>query len=652
MAQANNRAIVSGRLGLYDRGDQRLNPPNSLVVGTNIMFTDPDGTITRLPAKLALNFAPYLGANLIKNFAAYRRIGESVRYIILDSAGNFYDSGAGSPGTPILTLSGSIDFSSLTLFNHFYFTVHDTVTGLTAATGGFLYVYDPDLGSVARKAAGVRPTTQLTLAASATNGVVEPGQHILAYSFVTNSGFVTKPGGHQIVTMPAGTRKKIDVTNISVGGAAVTKRWIWLSKALQFYDNNLENPELFFVKEIADNVTTSQTGANGIDAYDSALVASADKYSFNLEEIPAGTALCVYSGSLVSVGENANRSYARVSQPGEPEVFSSIDGFISAAPGDGEGLKNCKAISTTLLLFKSMRTLFTFRTEDPPNAWPTPDILDVGNGAEFSMIAEILDSSTATIEGGLIIANANGLHHFTGHFPVIPLSFNISDAWTNVVRGSSSAELKSSNVIVDSVKKRIYVQIGNTLFFADYSNGLTKDAIAWSKWTLPGNPTRLRLHAIQSPNDFDILIVFANLVFGASTGTQEIRSLDEAGIGVDSEDNINGVITYIPWEIETSPVNLNDFTVKDHLQGIVIQGSTVGGEVEMKARNNITGREVAILPNIDAGGLTLHDPLFRNVEFTDKYIAVNFKPRSSNPANFNLMRLGLTVDPEAEADPQ
>lgn len=646
--------------GLYSRGARHHVPDGHLTTARNLTFLAHGQVGIRNSVRTVIEMSSALAGATIVRFHSYIRTGETPRLIVLDSAGKFWDVKVDGSVAPIniLTIAGATDFTGLTLYNRFYFMPHDRVTGMDPASGGALYVYDPGVNVAARKAAGTKPASNLTLAVSATNGNVEPGFHVLAVSFKTNSGFLTAPAGHASVTSPSGTKKKIDVTTIATGGAAVTARWIWMSKAVKFYDGNLTSVPLFFVKEIADNSTVALTGASGIDAFDSALGASADKYTFNLEEIPAGVAMCDYDGSLVIVGEKANPSVARVAVSGDPEAFNSADGFISCALGDGEGLKNAASKDGVLFLYKSARSYGIRRLIDTPvNAWGQPDILDVGNGAECFGVARVLESNNPLLAGGLLIHNFAGMHAFNGAFPTFPLTRNIDQFWATALKEATVSDYTRSNTAVDPMNKRIYCCIGNRLLYGDYKDGLDSENIRWSDWTLPDANASVQFATAFSIVNKSVTVYYANLT-GCTGGTTQIRAI-ESFPTIDMMDSYipnppttSGANTQIPidWEIETAPIQGFPNTVLDHIGHMIIDGVINAGVVRIELRNaalTASNGDIELIrfgePNDKLGYVG------RSADFTSKLITARLFPEKS--ASFALNHVVLYGSPDSDALP-
>jgi hypothetical protein len=388
------------------------------------------------------------------------------RFLVMDTTGKLFDTGSATPAVAIFTGAAGDDFSAINLNNRVYITIHNRITGKAAEK---IYVYD---GTTFRAAAGIAPATNPG-AANGAAGVVEAGIHLIAFAWETASGFITKYGPAVQYLAPGAV--KINVTSVSNGGAGVVAKHVLATKVIPNYDGNQDNYEFFFVPngKINDNVTTSIT----IDFLDSQLVDSGDTLLDQLDTIPAGVFLCEHEGRLVSGGEEANPSFARVSLPGKPESFSAIDGFIKCSPGDGGGLKNGRSFKGNLYTFKSNRTYATHDNGGAPSEWPVSQI-DGGIGAEAFSIADVLDSKTFT-RNMLFVMGRSGLYAFDGAYGQLPLSYNQDAVLQNYFNDKCS-------LIANPVTKEIFVILdghpSKHIFVYNYMEGLSYDRIRCCPW--------------------------------------------------------------------------------------------------------------------------------------------------------------------------
>jgi len=397
------------------------------------------------------------------------------RFIYLDAAGNFRDSVAG-PGNIILTIAGATDFSAITVNDRFYFFPHDREIGMVAQ---FLYVYDPVLSATARKAAGRRPTNPpdgaFALAAGAA-GNTEPGFHILGVAYETNTGFITRPALYQTITAAA-VRTSISLTSIPIGPAGTIARHIVMSKVVKNYDGNPEGYNLFFAIKINDNVTVALV--NAVNLYDTQLISSADYLKDNMEEIPAGLQLCTFDGRMIMCGENADSTLVRVSKSGEPEVFSSIDGFVKCYKGMSAGpVRSVKATHGVLYMFKRYSTFSTRDNGKTPSSWSV-DQIDAGLGAEVFSVAEVWESVDNGYRGGVFVSNYTGFFYLSGGVYSDNLARNIDADWSSNVILSN---LNNLATVFDSFNQCAYINVTELIYLCDLELGTQMPR--YSRWFL------------------------------------------------------------------------------------------------------------------------------------------------------------------------
>ncbi len=476
---------ITAHRGLYSRNDDPAPPAGFMNRATNLVFDQPsieygDLLINTSKARVREQFTAIgnLPANSVRFYIYKKSTGD--RLIILDSTGNIWDA---TSNEIICSVPTAIDFHGITLNDRFYFTPHNLVTGIN---GEFLYIYDPTFplvsGFRARKAAGAPATGTFTVAVSAVNGSIEPGIHMIAISFKTNTGFITKPALHTSFTAPSGTKKKLSLTAIPIGPDYVTSRIIWMSKVQLNSDGNLKAAELFNAYEIENNTTTSL--ADIIDKYDTDLQQSADPYTDLLPEIPAGTYLSLVGGRLVNCGAYLDPDTLRISNPSEPEAIDSVDGIRQIEKGLGGGIKTTRPMRGNIAWWKSYMTGVLRPNDDDPVNWPY-DVIDSALGSEPYGVSESIEYPGLVFDNYLV-ANKAGLHLFNGGYadPLTPLSYNISPSWE--AAGSLTA-IKAIKIVVDPLAYRIYALVpgsGGVMnwFMGDFSDGLSADAIKWSPW--------------------------------------------------------------------------------------------------------------------------------------------------------------------------
>lgn len=475
---------ISSFRGLFDRGRSEAVPQDHARSSQNNEFLM-GGVKTRSGFDLSLT-----KANL-RRIAIYKRTGEATRLLVLDNAGNLYDSLDLS--TPILTVVGMTDFSMITISNRAYITPHDGVTGLA---GQKVYVYQ---GSGTARPAGGNPPSGFTLgvATSGSSGSIEAGYHLFAVAYETDSGYITKggPTAWTLYTAPGGF--KADLSAIPVGPAGTVARHVLASKKIpttgvNTYTGRQEDYELFFVPggKISNNTATTVT----VDFFDANLIDSADYLLDQLSEIPAGVTIGSFGTRMVVGGENLNPWYVRLSKGANPESFDSLAGFINAVPADG-GVSNTFDYRGNIYILKASGSTYTTTDNNQdPNTWAGPFKLDLGIGAYPHSVGIILDRESVSSEN-VLVADKGGLWKFHGIFDEQPLTWKIQDIWDRI----NSAAMKTVEVKIDPIRKTLYVNVPldgatspNNILYGDWSEGLTPIDIKWECWKIPSdNPVSM-----------------------------------------------------------------------------------------------------------------------------------------------------------------
>jgi hypothetical protein len=489
MSKRDHPAIVLDIIkGLFARRGVLLPPNGYLVDATNLQFNPlPTGVESIFTNQILRSRESFiLEATLTGALTGYRKFHfYNGRILYSIDSGILKDFTA---GTTIATTGGAgSHHRGLTLNGRFYFTPVTTGGGYTGSSGEFIYVYDPSLSATARKIAGTKPGAGM-LAAAGAAGVIEPGKHVYAVSFITNTGFITKPGSHvALVTAAASTKTALTV--IPTGGSFVVKRRLWMSKVVREHDGNLTTVPLFFIGDINDNVTTTAT----LDAYDSQLISSADPYMDLLEEVPAGAFLTMFDDRLVSCGESANPYIVRISNQNEPEAFDSVDGLREINKYDNAafgGVTTTRSLRGNLHCWKVDRTYVLKPNGLIPAEWEI-EIIDTTLGASPESISEILGDSNP-YNDLLLVGNPSGLYLYDGGYTnqLFPLSYNIEPLWRSNARDPLDYNT-GMKIRIDPQNFRLYAIMPQYLhssaesgiFYGDFSDGLSYDKIKWSIWT-------------------------------------------------------------------------------------------------------------------------------------------------------------------------
>lgn len=484
--------------GWWSRGGEDSVPPDHFVDCENVQFRQSSfKTRDGLDLYLAVS-------RPVRMYTFTQQQKQSL--IILDDAGNFYDSGGLAPTTPILSIPGAQDFGMASINGRAFITpakIHTDAFGnkfILGMTGQFVYVYDPTTG-IARKAAGNPPVGTLTLASGAA-GSVEAGFHNFAVAYETNTGYITQIAGFAAINAPGST--KIDVSNIPVSpDSFVVARRLVATVAIDptEYTGDLQGYQFFFIPggRIADNTSTTAT----VDFFDADLLEDASHLLDLLSEIPAQAGLNTYHNRMIGWASATDISLMRVSYPGEPEAMDAVSGLL-IAPLDGTPLTNGQEFRDVLYGFKKVRTYAWSDNGDVPTSWPLITI-DEGIGASNHGIATVLDSGGVNIDF-LIIVDYSGMMLFNGTYTRPELSWKIRDFWIGLDRNN----FLNIQILNDTIKQLIVMTLPYLqLLVGDYSNGLNPKDIRWTKWIFNVETTTIALietnkivigsHALYTP---------------------------------------------------------------------------------------------------------------------------------------------------------
>jgi hypothetical protein len=379
---------------------------------------------------------------------------------------------------PILTISTMTDFGLLSYAGRAYITPFTTelAGGLNrerGISGEFLYVYKGD-GTPARKAAGNKPTTNITIAHGAL-GYTDAGWHIFGYVYETDTGYLSAPAG--LVAFQTVAASSVSFSTVAPSSQPfVTKRHIVASKVIQIYNGDVNGYQLFFIPgaTIPNNIGTTLAD---ISFYDSALLLDASHLIDNFQEIPAGVGLTSYSNRLVMYGEYNNMSVARVSSVGEPEAISQVDGLINVQP-DGNPLTNGAELRDVLYLFKRNKTIAYVDNGDVPATWK-PTTVDTAMGCGVHGIGTVLDSGSSNIDF-LMVGTFKGLTLFNGTYILPELTWKIQEFWTAQDFKNNSRHIQ---IVNDPVSQILYIVTSDrNMLYGNYANGLDPKKIRWCPW--------------------------------------------------------------------------------------------------------------------------------------------------------------------------
>jgi len=512
--------VVAEVQGLFARSAlQDATPPDHLSVAENIAYTE-RGFRTRSGS---IKLHDVVGG--VRRFYSYKRLDEVARLLILNDAGQLYDST--NLTAPILNIGPTmIDFSAAQYYNRIYITPHDRNKGLENVG---VYVYD---GTTCRVAGGPAPSGSLVCTNSGLSGHVEQGTHLFAVSFETESGYITKPGPAIYGSVVADGSHAVDIAGIPIGPVGTVARRILATRRIAEYNLNQDGYEFFYVPSgrITNNLESTAT----VDFYDGDLVLSADYLFDQLDFIPAGVGIGVYQDSLITWGEFKDPSIVRISKQGDPEGMDAVAGYMIVAPNEAGGVKNCVQFRDSLYIMKSQRTFSTSRDLTNPDTalfWRVISI-DEGIGTECFGAATVLDTAGPNTDAYIILSRT-GMFTFNGIYSQPEFSWKIDRFWQNI----DTATFNLSQVINDVVGGRIYVLLpsGNILV-ADYRNGLSYGTIRWSHWTFPWPVNAIGID-IDSDQRVNILLGANSIIWKLDTDYKH----DDMG---DGDNAINTVVEY------------------------------------------------------------------------------------------------------------
>jgi hypothetical protein len=343
--------------------------------------------------------------------------------------------------------------------------------------GEFLYVYAGD-GTNARKAAGAGMSGTMTIANGAA-GHTDAGLHLFGFVSETRSGYLGPAGVLTQFTTSAASSVSFGAIPTS-GDPNVIRRHLVATKALPTFNGDLQGYQYFFVPDATiDNNT--DTFLNNISFYDQDLLDDASYLFDNYTEIPAGSVLSLYHDRLILGCTYTDISLLLVSEIGEPEAISQIDGLI-VVPLDGTPVTNAQELRDVLYVFKNSRTVSYADNGDAPATWSLV-VIDNALGTTQHGIATVLNSGTASVDF-LIVCTYQGISLFNGRFAAPELSWKIENFW----RGQDRDNFNLIQIINAPIQKEIYIVLpDNRMLCGNYGNGMTTKDMRWAPWSfLPG----------------------------------------------------------------------------------------------------------------------------------------------------------------------
>lgn len=470
--------VIDQLMGLYNQGEPEDVPQDHFTDCLNIAFTGLGAVKTRPGVDKHQNVVAPLG-NVVRIYNFVTQDANTLLALTYDGVnGSIYHVvNSTTVYGPLLTLAGMEDFAFAPYAGRAYISPFKTYTpGNIPIEKGLqneeLYVY-LGAGSPARKAGGVAPTGQVTVANGAA-GNTDAGLHLFGVVFETDTGYLSAPAAFRSFTTVAANSVSFSTVPVSPD-SFVVKRHIVATKVITNYTGNTTGYTYYFIPNatINDNVTT--TLAN-ISFFDADLLEDASHLLDNFAEIPAGAVLFLYHQRLVLCTTYNDISIAYVSFPGEPEAFSQIEGVI-VFPLDGNPITNGAELRDVMYLMKRNRTVSYTDNDDVPSSWPL-SVVDQSLGTSVHGIATVIDSGASTVDY-LVIATSTGICMFNGRYQIPELSWKISRFWLDQDK-TLSRYIQGVN---DAINQIFYFTLPDRrLLIGNYANGMNPKDIRWAPW--------------------------------------------------------------------------------------------------------------------------------------------------------------------------
>jgi hypothetical protein len=337
----------------------------------------------------------------------------------------------------------------------------------------FLYVYLGD-GTNARKAAGNPPTAGSITVANDGAQLSDTGDHLFGVLYETDTGFLTAPARFTLFNSN-GTGFDFSAIPVSPDTFVVARQLV-MTKVILNYNGDVTGYQYFMIPDgrIPNNTATT---LSNITVFDADLLDDASHLIDNYAEIPAGVGITLYHDRLAIWTSFDDISLVRVSESGEPEAISQIDGLI-IVPLDGNPITNGQELRDVFYLFKKNRAFSYVDNGDIPSSWPLT-VIDQGLGTSVHGIATVVDSGAASADL-LKIANFRGICLFNGRFIEPELSWKIRDLWDEQ-NPNDFGQLQFAD---NTVGKILYciLPTAKTLLVGDYNNGMDSKKIRWTDW--------------------------------------------------------------------------------------------------------------------------------------------------------------------------
>lgn len=615
-------AKFRGFNGLWARGSDQTCPQDHLTDCYNCIF----------PAKgevyIRENFTVQndIPGRSIISYAVATLAGGPV-LLTLNTDGTFYDD---THGTFLGNFPSADDFTVLCIYGRAYISFKENGYALA---GGNTYWYD----GITFSTAGWPDPGLVLLAPSETAvGVVPAGKHLFAVSFISPTGFVSKPSS--ITTFTSTGAHNVHLNAVPFGPAGTIGRVILASIA--------GGTELFFVPggQINDNTTLTFD----YNEPDTALVESADYLNNILSLLPSCAALKFYSGRMILIGHDGAPDDLYVSGQNDPETID-LTADVIHLPVD-VGLNTCTGglvIRKTLYITKPNGTYSVEDNGGNPGTWEV-DCIDSALGAFDSGLSVFASSMSAqdVLDSSLIV-HKRGLLYFNGSFADPPLTYKIESIWQMI----DSNTFFRCQIAHDTWNKRVYIAVplipaitygsrvatGATInamiLMMDYKEGLDFQSVKWSIWTVPGANIRKILFENFTLNYSTTPAIYQLTLAQAGTTIVKLIVPNTKIFLPPSPDLYQGGLQYTINQYvilpPVSPGGVNCFTMMD----IITNGGWGLMGISLYSRN----RDVGPLPQrgFDLGAYLPAMNLQRLTNFTSEGVEVQFTSDQTIPNGNN-----------------
>lgn len=613
--------------GMYTRGVSDSSPKGYFLDSLNVKFHEQD-VYTRDGSTLLLTIP-----NIVR-FSVYKRLGETVRHIYLNTGGQLYDSLF--PNTPIWTDATFVDFSGLNFNNRFYITPHNRTSGIT---GKSVLVYDGS--GTARLACGAAPVGfTLGAANSGVSGNVEAGTHVFAVAFESSSGFITAPGPTLFATVTAAGHFSVDLSALPALPAGMVAVRVVATKAIQTYNGNQLGYRFYLVSTANGGRITGGAATGRVSFFDAELTADATYLFNNRATIPAGVCICNYNGRMCIAGNPADPHSVYISKPYDPEQMNVLTGFITVDPFEsGAGITNLASFRGNFVVAKSHRIYQTTDNQADPVTWNTALPVDQGAGTECFGIGSILDSKGQQTDR-LFMADRSGLLLYEGYVKRPECSWLVEDTWDRI----NKAVFNLIQICIDPETKSIYVTVPldgsltiSHILYGYYGAaygpyGFDSKEIKWTLWTTAPGVSCIAV-------DVDAVTGASVLKYGGSTGnlykiTDDYSVHNDNGVAYQSFVKSARYTTKPKW---TQHINLIGLRVVGN--GILL--TTVFGQDDTRSLA-LANKTMAAASGTD---------LEIKANFESSLISVRFLTGNNIDEYFKLIRTDLYLKPRWISQP-